>query len=61
VVAPTRRGFGRIVIERNVARSLEAEVNLEFAPEGFRASFRIPLDQIRPRVDEDRDPQPVLG
>ena len=61
VVTPTRRGFGRIVIERNVARSLEAEVNLEFAPEGFRASFRIPLDQIRPRVDEDRDPQPVLG
>ena len=61
VVTPTRRGFGRIVIERNVARSLEAEVNLEVAPEGFRASFRIPLDQIRPRVDEDRDPQPVLG
>ena len=49
------------MIERNVARSLEAEVDLEFAPEGFRASFRIPLDQIRPRVDEDRDPQPVLG
>jgi two-component sensor histidine kinase len=61
VTAPSRRGFGRIVIERNVARSLEAEVDLNFAPEGFRAVFRIPLDQIRPRVDEERDPQPVLG
>lgn len=61
VVAPSRRGFGRIVIERNVARSLEADVKLEFAPEGFRAVFKIPLDQLRPRVDEDRDPQPVLG
>lgn len=61
VTAPTRRGFGRIVIERNVARSLEAEVDLDFATEGFRAVFHIPLDQIRPRVDEERDPQPVLG
>lgn len=61
VTAPTRRGFGRIVIERNVARSLEADIDLEFAPDGFRAAFRIPLDQIRPRVDEERDPQPMLG
>lgn len=39
---PTRRGFGRIVVERNVAVSLEAEVGLDFAPEGVAARFRIP-------------------
>lgn len=61
VTAPSRRGFGRIVIERNVARSLEADVKLDFAPEGFNASFRIPLEQVRPRVDDERDPQPVIG
>ncbi|WP_018698321.1 sensor histidine kinase [Amorphus coralli] len=61
VTKPSRRGFGRVVIERNVARSLEADVNLDFAPDGFKASFRIPLEQIRPRVDDDRDPQPVIG
>lgn len=61
VTAPIRRGFGRIVIERNVARSLGAKVDLEFAADGFRAVFHIPLDQIRPGVDDERDPQPMLG
>lgn len=42
VQQPTRRGFGRIVVERNVAVSLEAEVGLDFAPEGVTARFRIP-------------------
>ena len=42
VQQPTRRGFGRIVVERNVAVSLEADVRLDFAPEGVTARFCIP-------------------
>lgn len=42
VAAPVQRGFGRIVIEFNVARSLNAEVNLDFQPGGIHAQFRIP-------------------
>jgi len=42
VQQPTRRGFGRIVVERNVAVSLEADVKLDFDPAGVTARFRIP-------------------
>jgi PAS domain S-box-containing protein len=46
VEPPSRRGFGRIVVEQNVARSLNAEVDLQFPPEGVRADFGIPVDQL---------------
>lgn len=42
VQQPTRRGFGRIVVERNVAVSLEADVKLDFDPAGVTVRFRIP-------------------
>ena len=35
IVPPTRRGFGRIVIERMVRASLNGEVTLDFPPEGL--------------------------
>jgi len=48
VAPPTRKGFGRIVVEQNVARSLDAEVVLAFPPEGVRASFVIPVANLSP-------------
>jgi PAS domain S-box-containing protein len=42
VVAPERRGFGSLVIERNLARTLEAEIDLAFRPEGLRCRIVIP-------------------
>ena len=42
VAPPTRRGFGSLVIERNLARSLDAEVKLEFPPDGARCRMLIP-------------------
>ncbi len=43
-----RKGFGSIVIERNLARALDAEVNLEFDPDGLRCHIVIPPSQILP-------------
>lgn len=46
VRAPDRRGFGSLVIERNLARSLDAEVELAFAPDGVRCRVVIPIVQL---------------
>jgi PAS domain S-box-containing protein len=41
-----KRGFGSLVIERNLARVLDAEVNLEFNPDGLRCHIVIPAGQV---------------
>ena len=46
VVAPQRRGFGSMVIERNLARTLDAQVDLDFAAEGLHCRMVIPLTQF---------------
>ena len=39
---PEQRGFGSIVIERNLAETLEADVHLAFEPEGIQCRIVIP-------------------
>jgi PAS domain S-box-containing protein len=46
VKARRKRGFGTLVIERNLARSLDAEVNLEFDPDGLHCRIVIPASQM---------------
>jgi PAS domain S-box-containing protein len=41
-----KKGFGSIVIERNLARALDAEVTMDFDPEGLRCHIVIPASQI---------------
>ena len=41
-----RKGFGSMVIERNLARALDAEVVMEFDPDGLRCHIVIPANQI---------------
>ena len=41
-----KKGFGSMVIERNLARALDAEVNMEFDPEGLHCHIVIPASQI---------------
>jgi two-component sensor histidine kinase len=41
-----RKGFGSMVIERNLVRALDAEVNLDFDPSGLRCHIVIPASQI---------------
>ena len=46
-VKPRRKqGFGSMVIERNLARALDAEVDLSFDPDGLRCHVVIPGSQI---------------
>ena len=45
VAAPTRRGFGSRLIERNVRHDLAGDAKLTYATEGFRAEISIPLDK----------------
>jgi len=44
---PRRRGFGSLVIEHNLTRSVNAEVELKFAPEGVRCRIVIPSAQMQ--------------
>ncbi len=46
VAVPQRRGFGSLVIERNLARSLEADIKLEYPPEGARCRMLIPAANL---------------
>lgn len=44
----SKHGFGSMMIERNLARALDAEVALEFDPDGLRCRVVIPASQILP-------------
>jgi len=46
VGAPAQRGFGSLVVERNLARALEAGVDLTFDREGVRCRITIPVTQL---------------
>jgi two-component sensor histidine kinase len=41
-----KKGFGSMVIERNLARALDAEVNMDFDPDGLHCHIVIPASQI---------------
>lgn len=41
-----KKGFGSMVIERNLARALDAEVNMNFDPDGLHCHIVIPPGQI---------------
>jgi two-component sensor histidine kinase len=42
VAPPEQRGFGSIVIERNLSKTLEANVHLAFEPEGIQCRIVVP-------------------
>jgi two-component sensor histidine kinase len=46
VLPPTRKGFGRVVIERTVARALSGEVEMEYAPAGVRWTLTFPRSAL---------------
>jgi PAS domain S-box-containing protein len=54
VGAPVQRGFGSLVVERNLARALEAGVELTFDREGVRCRITIPLTQLLRPVENER-------
>jgi PAS domain S-box-containing protein len=46
VKARRKRGFGSLVIERNLVRALDAQVELTFEPQGLHCHIVIPASQI---------------
>jgi PAS domain S-box-containing protein len=46
VERPSRRGFGRVVIERTVARALHGEVRIDYAPTGLCWTLEFPRSLI---------------
>lgn len=48
VVEPKSRGFGSLVIERNLARALDGKVDVEFAPSGLRCFISVPDQHLLP-------------
>ncbi len=46
VTPPTRRGFGRIVIERIVARAVHGDAKLEYLPTGVRWELAFPATYL---------------
>ncbi|MFL5097672.1 MAG: HWE histidine kinase domain-containing protein [Xanthobacteraceae bacterium] len=53
VGAPVQRGFGSLVVERNLARALEAGVELTFDREGVRCRITIPETQLLRPVETE--------
>jgi PAS domain S-box-containing protein len=52
VQAPTRRGFGRLLLERALRSDLDAGVILDFAAAGLRCTITFPLDRSAPPPDQ---------
>jgi PAS domain S-box-containing protein len=46
VKARRKRGFGSLVIERNLSRAIDAKVKMEFDPDGLRCHIVIPASQV---------------
>lgn len=46
VYEPSRKGFGTTVVHRNVTRSLDAEVHVDFPPSGLNARFVVPAKHV---------------
>jgi PAS domain S-box-containing protein len=50
VSAPRHRGFGSMVIEHNLARALEADVDLDFASDGLTCRVAVPKNHLLARA-----------
>lgn len=48
VAKPAARGFGSLVIERNLARALDGTVDLDFAPAGLVCTVTVPEFHLTP-------------
>jgi hypothetical protein len=53
VVAPTRKGFGRLVFEEITAKRLNGEIVTDFAPTGLNWQLSISTAHLVTEPDED--------
>ncbi len=64
VVAPTRRGFGSVIIETSIPHDLGGAAEVTYPFHGFAAHFRIPARHVSraagcPPPERQRDAEPV--
>lgn len=48
VVAPSRSGFGRLLLERGLVSDLKGSIKLNFDSKGFSCAMDLSLDRLRP-------------
>ena len=60
VAAPSKRGFGRDLIEKIVSHELQSEVDLRFRPEGVACRLHVPVRRIA-EFNLRSDPRPPGG
>jgi len=51
---PTRQGFGTRLLQRVLSTQLQAEVSMDFPPEGLRFSMRMPIPGEPAMFNPDR-------
>lgn len=61
VASPTRRGFGRTLLERSLAYEVDGRVTLEFARDGFVCVAELPLGQLVREPERADAPRPALA
>ncbi|MFC2952794.1 HWE histidine kinase domain-containing protein [Marinicaulis aureus] len=62
VKKPTRRGFGSTIIERTVPYDLKGEARINYAPDGVKASFTLPLNYVAAfTAPSPKTPPPQAG
>jgi len=50
VTAPTRRGFGSVVLQSSVERQLQGEVHLDWRTEGLICELSLPADEVVTKI-----------
>ncbi|EIM25520.1 PAS domain-containing protein [Microvirga lotononidis] len=53
VGTPSRQGFGTRLLQRVLSTQLQAEVSMEFSPEGLRFSMQLPIPTAPPTFNPD--------
>jgi two-component sensor histidine kinase len=47
VIAPSNKGFGSVMIERNPRLAMGADVEIDYAPSGFQWRLSVPLKRVQ--------------
>ncbi|MCJ8518658.1 sensor histidine kinase [Rhizobium tarimense] len=55
VAPPKREGFGTLMIERVLSQQLQADVHLDYRPEGLHCRIKAPADKMAAASDRDHE------
>jgi PAS domain S-box-containing protein len=61
VTPPTRKGFGRLVLEDMLAKQLDAEIVMNFAPNGLNWELSISTSNLATKRGENLEPASIVN